>query len=56
MMCFEDMDFSKDYWRGFSCGENMYDRSGYENESMEFWKGYEDGLAQASEDCPELFL
>lgn len=50
-----DIDFKKDYWRGYFQGENMRERSCFENESSEFWRGYEDGLSQTFEDCPELF-
>ena len=48
------MKFSEDYQRGFYAGENSYEY--HEDESTEWKKGYEDGTAQAFDECPEDFI
>lgn len=46
-------EYVSEYVEGFYAGENMYEFC--EDKSDEWKRGYQDGIAQAFEDCPEFF-
>ena len=57
-MSFDELKAMGDeYFSGFFAGENVHPREYYEKQGKgkDFWDGYEAGLLQTFEDCPELF-